>query len=161
MLQTVETTKARAHLVRQVADWIKENKSEGDTVTHAELLPMLRESERGLPYYNMVGRVKRRVLQDCGIAMRNRTNEGYDLCRGHEQIDTGTKVIKGGVKRMMRGLNVVGMIEDGRLSESDRKTRDYILGNGRTMIEMSKAEVKQFRLLVGKPTVMPNSNGRA
>jgi len=155
-LQAVMNGKARVPIARVAVAWIKDNLSEGDLLTHEKLGQLVNE-KRGpfTAYSRMVSITKRLLLTEHGVALKSRLNEGYTLCKGWEQIEHGTSYMKRASRSIRRGCQVIGAVQDHRLTQVERHARDYMLSNVMTLAEVSRNEARKMKLIIGKPDMLP------
>lgn len=132
--------------------------NEGDLLTHAECERLIGVSRQGLTaneYYTVMTSALRHVERKSGVRLVPVRTEGYRYPTGLAQLAFGASIVRGGVRRIRRGVRTVAYVEKKRLSGPEQQVQEHWLLNTKRMDELMRAEVKAGELQIGSVDVKP------
>ena len=127
----------------------------GDIISHGEIA-RIGGCEYPSDRYNTVFQRSRKVFQaQTGIYMLPLNGIGYRLPEGPTQMKAGVKKTRNTVRGIKRACTIVAGIADERLTNDERKARDYVVERVRLLHLYANEESKKAKITVNKPATLP------
>lgn len=132
-------------------------KQEGVVLSHAQIESLIgvRRAAQPARYRTIVGVVRKRVLRELGYQLKALMNVGYEIPSGAEQVRQGVGLLRRASRRLRSSAVVIGAVQDERLTETERKNRDFAASRAAYLAQLASTEHKSVQLTLGKTEALP------
>lgn len=129
--------------------------SVGEVVTYAECGQLINESKGTGRFQSVLTRARKDFFRETGVHLRTLSTVGLMFPEGAEQMKMGATRTRRAVRNIRRGMQIVAAVSDDRLTEPERKARDYAVDRARQLFEYANESGRIIHLSVGKPATLP------
>lgn len=157
MLQQVMNGKPTAQEVDKAYRAVRV-KSAGDIITHGDLETLWGVQRHEHRYRTLVLALRKRMLREQQVSLLSERGVGYRYPTGFEQVRSGVRTIRNGVKRIGKGTTVTMIVSDARLPDAkERGSRDFVVQQAKLLHTLAMTQRRTLELTVGKPEVNPQA----